>query len=83
MTDNLKARTEAAADQIITAARHNLADDGSRVVAVNRTASDAARGATAEIAHNAGQDMGGQRELHTAHLIIAELAVRLAEQDGQ
>lgn len=64
-----------AADRIVTEARDAMSELP-WPAAVAQVASGAARQATA----GAGNDAA---ELHYAHLIIAELAVRLAERDGR
>lgn len=77
-------KTDSAADSIVTAAKLSLADRGegaTRKVTVQRVATGAAREATARAAHDAGLPFNGPEELHHAHQLIAELAVRLAEAD--
>ncbi len=71
-------RTTAAADLIEGRAHGHLAADN-RIVAVQQVASGAAREVTARLAHDAGYEVGCLSELHLAHQLIAELAVRLAE----
>jgi hypothetical protein len=54
-------------------------DGSSRMVAVYHLTTSAARGATARAAYAETENFTAADELNIAHLIIAELATRLAE----
>lgn len=84
-------KAEVAADWIIAEARTALTELGSpdrmeyngRKVAVHHLAAGAARGSTARIAAALAETgFTDSDELHIAHLLIAELATRLAEQEA-
>jgi hypothetical protein len=88
---NVYARTGHAADALVTDAVRALAEYGNpdrhagngRPVAVQQLATGAVRAATARLAvDQSGAGFTDADELHGAHLLIAELAARLAEEQG-
>lgn len=92
MTDQptLLSQAEVLADHMLAAARTALIESGdptrhkgnSRTTAVLHLTTGAARSATTRTAYAMeGAAMTDTHELHIAHLLIAELAARLAEQE--